>query len=224
MGTAGSPATITVILATGGAQISGVQAEVTFPATAPIAAKANGRPACTVNPDINKNATSFSFRPAGCSSTACTTVRALVLDTDSTDPIPDGSALFSCAVVIAGNDGSVDSDGSVGRVEYTFSNSILSDPAGKKVTDAGDQSGEICLGPVEDPVPTPPASPTPTPACDGDCDGDHLVIINEVMTLVSIALGDAPPSDCLRGILNGRDVDITAIIQAVGNALNDCPA
>jgi hypothetical protein len=156
-GQAGTVGVITIKLAAGGAQIAGTQSDIAFPTSAPIAAKSNGKPDCTVNADINKGATSFAFRPNGCSGSDCTAVRALVLATDNVDAIPDGSALFICNVNIAA---SASND-----LDYTFSGVILSDPDGGKVTDAGDQDGIICIpgGGAETPTPEPTATASPTP-------------------------------------------------------------
>ena len=58
--------------------------------------------------------------------------------------------------------------------------------------------------------------------CAGDCDGSGDVAVNELITLVNIALGNAQPSACPHGVPNGAEVDITLIIRAVNNALNGC--
>jgi len=77
-----------------------------------------------------------------------------------------------------------------------------------------------------------PATPTATPplgqfclycASPGDCDGCDGVGINEIITLISIALGDADPSACPKGIPAGAQVTIALILRAVNTALNGCP-
>jgi len=61
--------------------------------------------------------------------------------------------------------------------------------------------------------------------CVGDCDGKGSVTIDELITLVNIALGTAEPSDCSNGGLPiGGDVDIAVLIQAVNHALSVCGA
>ena len=61
------------------------------------------------------------------------------------------------------------------------------------------------------------------PSCVGDCDGTDTVAINDLITLVNIALGTAQPSACPNGGLPiGGEVDVAVIIQAVNNALNGC--
>jgi hypothetical protein len=72
---------------------------------------------------------------------------------------------------------------------------------------------------------TATASPTLTPAvpCVGDCSGGRRVAITDLITLVSIALGDVESSACVLGIPPGHAVDIAVIVRAVNNALAGCP-
>ncbi|HXQ23872.1 MAG TPA: hypothetical protein VN812_19485 [Candidatus Acidoferrales bacterium] len=59
--------------------------------------------------------------------------------------------------------------------------------------------------------------------CVGDCGGTHTVAVNDIITLVNIALGVLQPVACANGGLPiGGDVDITVIVQAVNNALKGC--
>jgi len=58
--------------------------------------------------------------------------------------------------------------------------------------------------------------------CVGDCDASGSVTVDELITLVNIALGDAEPSACVDGMPSGSQVDIALIMQAVNNALNGC--
>jgi hypothetical protein len=62
-------------------------------------------------------------------------------------------------------------------------------------------------------------------SCVGDCNGDGQVTVDEVLTLVSVALATSQPAACSdAGLPIGGDVDIAVILQAVNNALNGCPA
>lgn len=78
-------------------------------------------------------------------------------------------------------------------------------------------------------TPTPSTSPTPTASatstvgpCIGDCRRMHAVAVNDVITLVNIALGTAQPSSCSDGIPSGSEVNVALIVRAVNNALNGC--
>jgi len=61
-------------------------------------------------------------------------------------------------------------------------------------------------------------------ACTGDCNGDGEVTVNELITMVNIALGTANVSTCLAGDANSDgQITINEIIAGVNNALNGCP-
>ena len=59
--------------------------------------------------------------------------------------------------------------------------------------------------------------------CVGDCDGNGSVAINELVTLVNIALGAADASVCPGAHCDGDTVDVACIISAVHPALTGCP-
>jgi cysteine-rich repeat protein len=63
----------------------------------------------------------------------------------------------------------------------------------------------------------------PTVSCAGDCSGDAAVTIDELITLVNIALGSAQVSACMTGDWNGdNEITIDEILRAVNVALNGC--
>jgi len=76
------------------------------------------------------------------------------------------------------------------------------------------------------PSQTETVSPTPThtvPVCVGDCDGNNEVTINELISMVNIALGDAPLSECPAGDADHNgEITIDEILRAVNNALGSC--
>jgi hypothetical protein len=89
--------------------------------------------------------------------------------------------------------------------------------------------GSTCSGTFQatiegGPPPSPTATPTPTPAqCVGACDGGNSVTVNDIITMVNIALGNAHISDCEASDGNGDGhITIDEILQAVNNALNGC--
>ncbi len=71
---------------------------------------------------------------------------------------------------------------------------------------------------------SPPVTPTtPSESCVGDCDGNGEVTIDELITMVSIALGNRPVSACLPGDPSGNgEITIEELVVAVNNALNGC--
>ena len=93
--------------------------------------------------------------------------------------------------------------------------------------------------PTDTPAPTPTATlcptgtsvtATPTPTvtaiaapCVGDCGKNGTVTVDEILTMVNIALGNVQVSDCNAGDANGDgEVTIDEILTAVNNALNGC--
>jgi hypothetical protein len=60
------------------------------------------------------------------------------------------------------------------------------------------------------------------PPCLGDCDGDGTVTVNELLTLVNIALGNLPLSACIADTNGDGTVTIEEIVAAVRNALQGC--
>jgi len=82
-----------------------------------------------------------------------------------------------------------------------------------------------CSGSATSQVTTTDGSVVAQVPCAGDCDGGGDVTVNEIIVLVNIDLGTADNSACPNGIVPpGATVDITLIVKAVSNALNNCPA
>ena len=140
-----------------GADVAGTQNDIGFPEEAPIVAKSNGKPDCSVNGDINKGATSFAFQPPSCTpESTCTGIRAIVLALDNVDPIPSGSTLYECRAMLR-------LDAASGALPLTCSNAGASDPDGNALATTC-TDGMILV----DGFPIPTATPTlggipPTP-------------------------------------------------------------
>jgi hypothetical protein len=86
--------------------------------------------------------------------------------------------------------------------------------------------GEPGGGPIPTATPTTETTPTPTvgPAsCVGNCNGDSEVTVDELITMVNIALGNAQVAACVPGDANGDgEITINEIVSAVNGALNGC--
>jgi len=71
-------------------------------------------------------------------------------------------------------------------------------------------------------LPTAPPTVTALP-CVGDCDGNGQVTVDEILTMVNIALGSTPVTACDAGDANhDGQITIDEILTAVNNALNGC--
>lgn len=214
-GTVGQQVDLPVSISTEGADVNGVQLTIRPGPKARVAAR-NGHPACSVNPTIHREGTSFQFRPPGCTpGQTCGDVLALVLTLQPpADPLPDGVTLFTCALDVLGS--------GPGTIECLAPGaSDLFDTALDVVCDNGRVFGEPGT-----PPPTATQSPTPTPEpCVGDCNGSGAVAIDELILAVRIALGDSPMSACL-AIDDDRNGEVTIgeLVRAVANALGGCIA
>lgn len=118
---------------------------------------------------------------------------------------------------------------------------IGGDYEGVACVDAADCAGGECAARMATPRPTAAgtgtptplgggATPTPTPTvtataggCPGDCNANGAVAINELITLVNVALLNLPVTACPVGDVNGDGkVAINELITAVTRALNGC--
>jgi hypothetical protein len=205
-------------------------------------ARENGKPDCSVNPQINKAGTQFGFRPAGCTPEQCNGVVANVLALDNVLPIPVGSTLFTCKA-------QVPPQAMLGPLPIDCFQFFASDPNGGNVTTFCNP-GEIdvvsltlstptatptltstpSMTATDTPTATPTASPSATPTvtrtpipCVGDCNGDGRVEINEIVLGVNIGLEGLSLDPCRALDRNGNNaVDIFELINAVNNALYGC--
>lgn len=138
----GTQVTVSVTLHAPGQLVAGTQNDIGFDSVnAPIAAHPSGKPDCTVNPAINKAATSFAFRfqPHGCSGPGCVTLRALVLSTADVDPIADGAVLYTCKV-------NVSASAANGLYPFALTGVILASPEGDQIPGAYGTDGGVTVG------------------------------------------------------------------------------
>lgn len=93
----GATIEVAVTLETDGQDVAGTQNDIEL--HPPLSfANANGGPDCNAEPTIDKDGTAFAFVP--CETEGCERVRALVLSLRNVDPIPDGSILYRCRIMI----------------------------------------------------------------------------------------------------------------------------
>ena len=179
-GVRGDAVQFEVSLRTGGQPVAGIQNDLFFDPGVSVTAQGNGRPNCGVNPAIDKGSSVFAFIPAGCRpGVDCLGLRAIVISTDNSAPIPDNSVLYTCKVLIA-------ADTAPGAYALGAAGVVASDPTGNRllVTTADGvltvvaRPGET-IPPVSA-TPTPPSYPVCTPpvcgpdevrSCPGQCLG-----------------------------------------------------
>lgn len=82
----------------------------------------------------------------------------------------------------------------------------------------------VCAEPLPGGSPAGTRTPCPGSVCLGDCDGDAHVTVDELIAMVSVALGSAPAAGCPAGDAdeNGQ-ITVDEIIAAVNHGLNGCP-
>ncbi len=123
-------------------------------------------------------------------------------------PLPDGD-IIDCMFTI--NPGAVPGNSTA----LTFEAAGGSDAEFHDYALAGIDGAVVITGVP----PTPGAS-----VCTGDCNGDGQVSVDEILSLVSNALGLQQRSICSAGDRNGDgEITIDEILIAIHNALNGCP-
>jgi hypothetical protein len=128
-------------------------------------------------------------------------------------PIPPDITLYTCEVEIVNRQGL--------PATLSIQKLAASDHAGNRIRTMG-FDGSVFLEECVTPVPT--RTPTATPSfCVGDCDDSNDVTVDEVITLVTVALDQQPLDVCTRGDGN-QDGEITVdeIVLALTAALNGC--
>ena len=79
------------------------------------------------------------------------------------------------------------------------------------------------LSPTSTQTSTPTETATPMPPCVGNCDGSGDVTVDEILTMVNIALANTPVTACDAGDANhDGQITVDEILTAVNNALNGC--
>jgi CSLREA domain-containing protein len=217
-GNPGEQVMFDAVLDTGGAIVGTAQNDITFDSfNVPIAALENGTPDCVKNPDLADKTPGFSFLSSDCTAVMCT-MRAFLFQFAPISPIADGSTLYTCSVNIS-------PEAAPGEYPLAVSRVSLSNPLGTPVAGAG-VDGKIVVVPRPSETPTPSTTPsqTATPiTCVGDCDHSNDVTIDEVVTMVNIALGNPLLVACPPGDADGDGIiTVNEIIVAVNNSLHGC--
>ncbi len=225
----GQEVEVGVSLQVGDTPVSAVNAEIAFdPQFVPIVRSEENAPACTVNPALPDVASAFVLRPNGCTDEGCGAVFTAVFPTFPVRAIPDGALLFSCRFAVSASAPFASYPLAIGPL-------VVADTTGSAIANPIGVAGAIEVVPV--PTVTPTATPTstatatatatpsatPTISCTGDCSLDASVTVDEIVTLVSIALGTAELDGCRAADADGDEqVTVDEIVTAVTNALLGC--
>jgi hypothetical protein len=180
-----------VLTADAGESVVAVENEIDYdPVHTPVAMGASGRPDCTVNAAINKEATLFGFGPFGCDPTQgeCTAVLVTVVSIVNLLPIPSGSQLYTCRWHIY-------PDAPGGTYPLLNTNLLYSPPDGQDLSAIGidglitvqlvgdaNCDGKLTEADVETTVEAPFDDAT---ACDPDCNRDGRVTAADILRVTA---------------------------------------
>ncbi len=220
----GARVPVAIRLHTGGQPVVAVQAEVSFdPEYAPIAPRRDGLPDCTPNLDLGKSF-EVAYRPLSCVGQECRSVYAFLFSQAApVSLLPDDVVLWTCMVAVAPS-------ASEGAYTLTITKEFIADDEGDRVGTVRLSHGAVIVAlPTPSPTPTARATSTASPTatvtsyCEGDCDGNRMVTIEELVTMVAIALELRPAIDCMAGDRDGNGaITVDEIVAAVSRVLSGC--
>jgi hypothetical protein len=161
------------ILHVTGVEVVGVQNDIAFdPAVLSVGL-------CSPGPAINKQI-GFNLIPSDCADTGtCTTLRVLVFSPINLDPIPDGTLLYFCDVL-------VQADAPLGRSPLHIERVVAADARGRRLPASG-IDGDILVV-LPSPTPTPTATATPCDPLLG-CPTATPTFVSEVQIEIGTASG-----------------------------------
>jgi len=155
---------------------------------------------CQVSPAIGKSLVTSVVQD----DVSTKTLRFFVQSAQNTSPIPDGR-LYDCTFGVAPS-------ALPGTYSLSIGNAAAYSPQGVQLSNTVGSDGFVVVSLV--PL-----------VCVGDCNDDGTVTVDEILTMVNIALGNTPVSACTAGDANhDGQITVDEIIAAVSNAINGCPA
>jgi hypothetical protein len=218
----GGTGQISGILREQGADVSGVELQLTATRGISVGVNARGRPACVshctqdyqpivplaeastagIDPvgepakSCTRPVDSAAFLPVGCSpGVNCTGVKYLELGLSNV--LPDGGTLFTCTITVA-------ADLAAGTYAVGCSGAGASDPEGQTLP-ATCSDGALHV------------------SCPGDCDGNGRVNVHEVLLGLTIMEGAAATADCSALDTDADDaVGIAELVTAYRRLVNGC--
>lgn len=166
----GSVVELAVRLESTTGQASAIEFDLQLDERLRVTAGGDGRPDCSVNPAINKEASGFSFRPARCGdgNLGCEVVHAVILAADNREPIADDSELFRCRMRIPPQVPD-------GAYPIHARNARYAPPSGDDL-EAAVSEGWVVVGQAVLPSPTAVPIATTTPTHSGGSDGGGCAV------------------------------------------------
>ena len=158
--------------------------------------------ACSVNPSIRKSLIASVLLDDG----STRTMRLFVQPDDDAEPIGDGT-LYTCTFQIL-------TSALPSTYRLLIDNPIAFSPAGTQFSSVTGSDGSITVTLV---IPPPNR-------CAGDCNADGHTAVDEVLTLVNLALKEATGAVCPAGDVDRNSrVTVDDILAAVNAVFDGCP-
>ncbi|MDX2171012.1 MAG: choice-of-anchor Q domain-containing protein [Deltaproteobacteria bacterium] len=179
-------------------------------------------PTSTPTPSASPTAPHTATASASATPTRSTTPTA----NDTATPTPPPSPTRTASATVAGTSTRSATATPTAPATSTASSVATASPtqtATRTVPPAATESVTATVTPTDSVVPT--TSPTVPVVCVGDCDASGAVTINELVSLVGIALGQQRLFVCAGGDADHSGaVTIDELLLAVNNTLRGCPA
>jgi YVTN family beta-propeller protein len=109
------------------------------------------------------------------------------------------------------------------QVYVVAANAVAVTDAEGHILQTGIIVGEAPAGMAIAALPGPCWATAEPPPCSGDCAGDGQTTIDDLVTLIGVALGTGPVAACAAGDLNGdAEITVDEVVTAVAAALGGC--
>ena len=217
-GAPGDVVTFLVSLASEGVDVGGVEHYIAFDPATPVE-PATATSACVLHPALAFLSGS-TLLPRGCTPLVNCTYAHFIILGGLGSAVPDGF-LYQCNVKIA-----TSAPGGVFPLKCSGASAFDLAIHALPVQCVDGQVEVVRSTPTatpEPPVTATPTSTSPARVCSGDCDGNHLVTVDEVLTMVTLALADGAVGACQPGDANlDGKITVDEIVAAVNASLNGC--
>lgn len=120
-------------------------------------------------------------------------------------------------------DGSEPLQTAVSGSPFSCSELARGNPGGAQIVSAFAIADVPTIGPLAVTIQLAAQPNEAQPSCAGDCNGDNEVTVDEIITMVNVALGSAQVASCPAGDTSGDgEITVDEIVAAVNKALQGC--